>query len=116
MPTSGEDTVKKDVLYPDQLVGETLVIDEGWDLLDGEVQFWDAADPDDKKALPDGAKNGWWLPVQSAERGTLWIACPLQLREAILELQPGDAFEVIGMAPGQGENDPYDVEIAVITR
>lgn len=114
MPTSGRDTVRKDALYPDDLVGIDIEIDA--DRLNGEIAFWDALDEDDQRALPDGAKFGWWLPIVTQAHGAVWAACPKQLREQILELEPGDAFEVVGMARGQAEHDPYDVQIAIIER
>lgn len=112
MPTSGRDTVAVDVLYPDQLPGDGLVLDP--DRLNGEVAFWDADDPDDRAALPaQGASFGWWLPVVHPEHGPVWAVAPRALRSWLVEeeLEPGDAFEVTEVIEGEKEHDPYEVEV-----
>lgn len=112
MPSTADDTVKKEVLYPDESVGEGLVArDEYGD--DSAIMFWNAENGD-QDVLPDGARYGWWLPVTLI--GTdehAWLASPRGLREAIVEngIKPGDAFRVIGCEKGPADHDPYEVEI-----
>lgn len=111
MPTKAEDTVKKEVLYPDDLPGSTLEIDG--ERLNGETAFYHAED--DGEALPDGARRGWWLPVDSAEHGPVWAAMPRVLREEIAGHEPGEIFEVVSIGKGPGETDAYEAEIAWLT-
>lgn len=116
MPTRADDTVTKEVLYPDDLTGETLEIDpEG--RLNGELAFWNAEDPEDTEDLPDGAKRGWWLPVDSADHGQVWASMPRDLRESLAEkgLTSGDIIEVLSHEKGPGDTDPWMAEVAVIT-
>lgn len=108
MPTKPEDTVKKDVLYPDDLPGCTLEIDG--ERLNGSLEFFHAKD--DADHLPDGAREGWWLPVDSAEHGETWATMPRVLREEIMGHEPGDIFEVVSLGKGPGETDPYQAEVA----
>lgn len=112
MPTKAEDTVKKDVLYPDDLDGATLEIDG--ERLNGVTAFWHAQDENDAEDLPDGAREGWWLPVDSAEHGKVWAAMPRALREEIIDHDPGEIFEVVRLEKGPGDTDPYESEIAWI--
>lgn len=116
MPTDAEDTVTKDVLYPDDLSGETLEIDPE-NRLNGGLAFWQSDIDADAEELPEGAKRGWWLPVDSAEHGETWASMPRELREQLIEngLQSGDIFEVLSLEKGPGETDPYMAEIAVLT-
>lgn len=115
MPTSADDTVTKEVLYPDSLSGETLELDPDGRLNGQGMAFWNADDPGDAESLPEGAKRGWWLPVDSAEHGQVWAAMPRELRERIAELESGDIIEVLSCEKGPGETDPYMVEIALLT-
>lgn len=112
MPTSARDTVKKDALYPDELVGESLEADES--RLNGELEYWDASDQDDADELPDDARYGWWLPVRIV--GTddeRWMASPRAVREAFLEeeISPGEAFRIVGLEKGPADHDPYECEL-----
>lgn len=114
MPTDAEETVAKEVLYPDDLSGETLEIDPDG-LLDGGLAFWNA--DGDAEALPDGAKRGWWLPVDSAEHGQVWASMPGDLREQMVDadLGSGDIIEVVSMKKQGGEEtSPWKAEMAVV--
>lgn len=110
MPTDVSETTTKDVLYPDDLRGDTLEIDPRGEM-NGAVQMWTA-----EECPADGAKKGHYFPVDSAEHGETWAAAPRDLREQLAELDPGDIFEVLSMEKsGQGETDEWLCEISVIT-
>lgn len=110
MPVDAKDSVTKEVLYPDDLTGETLEIDPNG-LMNGAVQFWDA----EEEATPDGAKYGLFCPVDSAEHGEVWASAPRELREAMVDLVPGDIIEVLSCEQGEGDPAPWYVDIAVLT-
>ena len=114
MPTKGEDTTAKEVLYPDDLAGRTLELDPDREL-NGGMAYWAAEDTADAERLPDGAKRGWWLPVDCADDGRLWMAVPRALREELNSLQSGDIVEIVRCEKGPGDTDPYSVEVAVVT-
>lgn len=113
MPTSGRDTVTSEVLYPDELPGRALEADP--ERLNGELAFWDADDLDDQEDLPgQGASYGWWLPVvDTADGEPRWAVAPRELRERLveLELEPGEAFEVLSVERGDADDDPYRVDV-----
>lgn len=110
MPTDASETTAKDVLYPDDLQGDTLEIDPNGEM-NGGIQFWDA-----DEAPPDGAKHGWYFPVDSADHGETWAAAPRDLREQLADLEPGDIFEVLSLEKSHdGETAEWYAEIAVIT-
>lgn len=111
MPVDADDTLAKEVLYPDDLSGRTLEIDPDG-LMNGTVQFWDA----DEEPTPDGAKHGLFFPADCADEGQVWVAAPRDLRKSLADLEPGDIFEVLSCEKaGPGETDPFYAEIAVIT-
>lgn len=115
MPTSARDSVQFDVLYPDELPGAVMRIRDH-EKLNGEVEFWDADDPDDRDDLPGGTKPasyGWWLPVEHSEHGDVWVASPRALREGVfdLDLDIGDCFEVTDVVEGDEEHDPYELVV-----
>lgn len=108
-----DDTVKRDVLYPDSLSGEIFEARSGPDS-NGVFEAYHAED--DADHLPDGAKNGWFLPVIHVEHGEIWIAAPRDLREALVGLDLGDAFEVLSCEKSQdSETAPYYAEIALVS-
>lgn len=112
MPSKPEDTVRKDALYPDELVGQGLEPDPT--RLNGGLAYWDASDDDDAEELPDDARYGWWLPVTHVGEDTeVWMAAPRSVREAILEagIEPGEAFRIVGLEKGPADHDPYEAEV-----
>lgn len=113
MPTKARDSVRKDALYPDELPGSAMALSS--ERLNGELQFWDAGDPDDAADLPsDGSADfGWWVPVEHGVHGEVWAAAPRALREQLLELElgPGDVFEVTDVMRGDEEHDPYELAV-----
>lgn len=93
MPTKAEDSVRKDVLYPDELQGKSLIARGE----DGVLAFWDAEDDDDAEELPEDARYGWFLPVSDVyDDWTGWASMPRSLRMELLkaDVKPGDGFHV----------------------
>lgn len=117
MPTKAEDTVTKDCLYPDDLTGRTVEIDPEQRLENG-LAFWrpDESEADDEQT-PEGARHGYWLPVDDADDGEVWMSCPRDLREAMLRngVESGDVIEILSHEKGPGDTDPWMAEIALIT-
>lgn len=114
MPESGRDTVSKDVLYPDDLTGETLIIDPA-DRMNGEMLFWNAEDEGDSEDLPDDARYGYFFPAIHPEHGEIWVSAPRELREVLVDkINPGDEIEVLSLEKGPGETDPYMAEVAIV--
>lgn len=110
MPTKAEDTVRKDVLYPDEQAGNGFIPSPGQ--LNGEIVYW--LSEEDGDDLPDDARYGWWLPVDAVGRDwSGWLAAPRQLREDLLEeaVEPGDAFRVVSVEPGPEDHDEHQYEI-----
>lgn len=109
MPTSAQDTVRKDVLYPDELAGRGFRASPGQ--LNGEIVYW--MSEEDGEDLPDDARFGWWLPVEDTDEWTGWIASPKALREALLEveIEPGEWFRIVSVDRGDDDHDPYEIEI-----
>lgn len=107
MPLDPEDAATRDVLYPDELEGEALVLDE--------YAYYDADDEADREELPEAAQYGLWLRVSpvGVDDGETWIAAPRSLREALYfeEAEEGDAFRVLSVERGEAEHDPYEVDI-----
>lgn len=119
MPTDAADTVSKDVLYPDDLQGRTLELDPDERLNGQGLAFWRADDEGDAEQLPDGAKRGWWLPVDCADDGQVWASMPRDLRVTLIEkgLGSGDIIEVLSLEKaGPGETAPWFAEVAVVAQ
>lgn len=112
MPRDLRESTQKDVLYPDELPGETLQVCP--DRLDGEIVTWEAGEPGERTPdyddLPDGADFHDWLPVVHPDHGTAWACAPRALREALLglDLEPGDFFQVTDHYRGDDEHDPHE--------
>lgn len=105
MPVSPEDSVKKEVLYPDDLPGMELEIREN--------AYYDAEQDEDAKHLPEKAQYGLFLPVKDVAGDDLWASAPRGLREALLEagLGSGDSFIVTDLQKGSAEHDPYQATV-----
>lgn len=113
MPRTPEETTTKEVLYPDDLPGENLQIEEYayYGCLDDETPGR-CDDCEDCEELPDGAKYGLWLPVENGT-GRQWAAAPRALREDLLELglDSGDAFRVTQAEKGPHDHDEWHIDV-----
>lgn len=112
MPTEPSESIKKEVLYPDDLPGYgPLVIDE--------YLYWECEEKEDRDDLPEGARYGTWLPIQAngSETAPEWIAAPRCLREFLEEVdaEQGTCFEVLELEKFEhADHAPYEGEFKVI--
>lgn len=111
MPTEPSESIKKEVLYPDDLPGYgPLVIDE--------YLYWETEEQEDREELPEEARYGSWLPIQSnGETSPEWIAAPRCLREFLegVDAESGTTFEVLELEKsGHEEHAEYQGEFRVI--
>lgn len=110
MPVEPSESIRKEVLYPDDLPGHgPLVVDE--------YLYWECEDPDDREELPEDANYGTWLPVQDGAEERVWISAPRALREFLEEegAEEGTCFEVLELAKsGPEDHAEYEGEFRII--
>lgn len=97
MPRDLEETVGKDVWYPDELpeLGTVRLVSDA-------VYEADEVEADD-------ARFGLWMKVEN-DGDEKWIAAPSELREALVN-RDSDVFQVRATEKGDAEHDPWKVQV-----
>lgn len=115
MPETAEDTVRKEVLYPDELQGESFIVRGGPALPDEEGAKCPVYDAElDREHLPDDAKTGKYVPVERLyDEWTGWIAAPGAVRQWLADevVMTGDAFHVVKCGREGDGTTPYEVDM-----
>lgn len=114
MPTTPEDSTRKEVLYPDELQGESFFCRDvggfGGDL----PLVFDADDEEDDQVLPDDARHGYFIPVEKLyEDWQGWVSAPGAFRVALVDegIKTGEGFHVKRCDRDGNGTTPYEVVI-----
>lgn len=99
MSNPWEESVDDDVLYPDDLAGETFEL-----VGDAPVEA--------EEVDHENAQYGWFMEVSNGE-SEKWASCPVELRKelGVAGAEKGHVFRVDGVDEGREEHDPYQFEV-----
>lgn len=97
MPRDLEETIGKEVYYPDEIPEL------------GTVELVSRAVYEPDEVEHDDAQYGLWMKVENGD-GEKWISAPSALREAIAE-KDSDVFNVRSVEKGPADHDPYQIDV-----